>query len=148
MPIRFGTALSAYSPKSKRTIQNFLFARDTPTHGRTPTVAMNPPSPSGHYHRREFPRREENFFDKEITERYNIHQENSTSPRTKKRHKQNRTIGLPPATNSTKRKRPLPMGKGLKKKRKEGDSNPRYPFGYVSLANWWFQPLTHPSKWG
>ena len=31
--------------------------------------------------------------------------------------------------------------------RKEGDSNPRYPFEYVSLANWWFQPLTHPSKW-
>ena len=30
--------------------------------------------------------------------------------------------------------------------RKEGDSNPRYPFEYVSLANWWFQPLTHPSK--
>ncbi len=29
--------------------------------------------------------------------------------------------------------------------RKEGDSNPRYPYEYVSLANWWFQPLTHPS---
>ncbi len=31
--------------------------------------------------------------------------------------------------------------------RKEGDSNPRYPYEYVSLANWWFQPLTHPSFW-
>ena len=31
--------------------------------------------------------------------------------------------------------------------RKEGDSNPRYPYEYVSLANWWFQPLTHPSLW-
>ena len=31
--------------------------------------------------------------------------------------------------------------------RKEGDSNPRYGNPYVSLANWWFQPLTHPS-WG
>ena len=29
--------------------------------------------------------------------------------------------------------------------RKEGDSNPRYPYEYVSLANWWFQPLTHTS---
>ena len=29
--------------------------------------------------------------------------------------------------------------------RKEGDSNPRYGNPYVSLANWWFQPLTHPS---
>ncbi len=29
--------------------------------------------------------------------------------------------------------------------RREGDSNPRYPYEYVSLANWWFQPLTHPS---
>ena len=29
--------------------------------------------------------------------------------------------------------------------RKKGDSNPRYPYEYVSLANWWFQPLTHPS---
>ena len=25
----------------------------------------------------------------------------------------------------------------------EGDSNPRYGYPYVSLANWWFQPLTH-----
>jgi hypothetical protein len=31
------------------------------------------------------------------------------------------------------------------KARKKGDSNPRYPYEYVSLANWWFQPLTHPS---
>ena len=30
--------------------------------------------------------------------------------------------------------------------RKEGDSNPRYGDPYVSLANWWFQPLTHPSE--
>ena len=29
--------------------------------------------------------------------------------------------------------------------RKEGDSNPRYPYEYDSLANCWFQPLTHPS---
>ena len=29
--------------------------------------------------------------------------------------------------------------------RKKGDSNPRYSYPYVSLANWWFQPLTHPS---
>lgn len=29
--------------------------------------------------------------------------------------------------------------------RKRGDSNPRYGYPYVSLANWWFQPLTHPS---
>ena len=36
----------------------------------------------------------------------------------------------------------------LKRWRKEGDSNPRYPFEYVSLANWWFQPLTHPSRDG
>ena len=28
----------------------------------------------------------------------------------------------------------------------EGDSNPRYSYPYVSLANWWFQPLTHPTK--
>ena len=28
----------------------------------------------------------------------------------------------------------------------EGDSNPRYGYPYVSLANWWFQPLTHPTK--
>ena len=27
-----------------------------------------------------------------------------------------------------------------------GDSNPRYGNPYVSLANWWFQPLTQPSK--
>ena len=27
--------------------------------------------------------------------------------------------------------------------RKKGDSNPRYGYPYVSLANWWFQPLTH-----
>ena len=30
-------------------------------------------------------------------------------------------------------------------KRKEGDSNPRYGNPYDSLANCWFQPLTHPS---
>ena len=29
--------------------------------------------------------------------------------------------------------------------RKEGDSNPRYGNPYGSLANCWFQPLTHPS---
>ena len=29
--------------------------------------------------------------------------------------------------------------------RKLGDSNPRYGYPYVSLANWWFQPLTHTS---
>ena len=29
--------------------------------------------------------------------------------------------------------------------RKEGDSNPRYGNPHVSLANWGFQPLTHPS---
>ena len=32
--------------------------------------------------------------------------------------------------------------------RKEGDSNPRYGNPHVSLANWWFQPLTHPSSQG
>ncbi len=26
-----------------------------------------------------------------------------------------------------------------------GDSNPRYSYPYVSLANWWFQPLTQSS---
>ena len=31
------------------------------------------------------------------------------------------------------------------KVRKVGDSNPRYGCPYVSLANWWFQPLTQPS---
>ena len=30
--------------------------------------------------------------------------------------------------------------------RKEGDSNPRYGYPYDSLANCWFQPLTHPSS--
>jgi hypothetical protein len=30
--------------------------------------------------------------------------------------------------------------------RRERDSNPRYSYPYVSLANWWFQPLTHPSE--
>ena len=29
--------------------------------------------------------------------------------------------------------------------RKEGDSNPRYENSHGSLANCWFQPLTHPS---
>ena len=29
--------------------------------------------------------------------------------------------------------------------RKRGDSNPRYGYPYVSLANWWFQPLTQTS---
>ena len=33
-------------------------------------------------------------------------------------------------------------------KRREGDSNPRYGNPHVSLANWWFQPLTHPSSQG
>ena len=33
----------------------------------------------------------------------------------------------------------------LKKGRKEGDSNPRYENSHGSLANCWFQPLTHPS---
>lgn len=30
--------------------------------------------------------------------------------------------------------------------RREGDSNPRIPYEIGSLANYWFQPLTHPSK--
>ena len=30
--------------------------------------------------------------------------------------------------------------------RREGDSNPRYSNPYDSLANWWFQPLTHLSS--
>ena len=30
--------------------------------------------------------------------------------------------------------------------RKEGDSNPRYGNPHGSLANCWFQPLTHPSS--
>ncbi len=30
--------------------------------------------------------------------------------------------------------------------RKRGDSNPRYSYPYDSLANCWFQPLTHPSS--
>ena len=29
--------------------------------------------------------------------------------------------------------------------RKRGDSNPRYSYPYASLANLWFQPLTHTS---
>jgi hypothetical protein len=29
--------------------------------------------------------------------------------------------------------------------RRRGDSNPRYRYQYGSLANCWFQPLTHPS---
>ena len=29
--------------------------------------------------------------------------------------------------------------------RREGDSNPRYSFPYGSLANCWYQPLTHLS---
>ena len=33
----------------------------------------------------------------------------------------------------------------MSKLRKLGDSNPRYGNPYVSLANWWFQPLTQPS---
>ena len=32
--------------------------------------------------------------------------------------------------------------------RKLGDSNPRYGNPYVSLANWWFQPLTQTSFLG
>ena len=35
---------------------------------------------------------------------------------------------------------------GFDLRRKVGDSNPRYGNPYVSLANWWFQPLTQPSK--
>ncbi len=35
---------------------------------------------------------------------------------------------------------------GVSPLRKEGDSNPRYGNPYGSLANCWFQPLTHPSK--
>ena len=31
--------------------------------------------------------------------------------------------------------------------RKRGDSNPRYSHPYGSLANCWFQPLTHTSLW-
>ena len=31
--------------------------------------------------------------------------------------------------------------------RREGDSNPRYSFPYGSLANCWFKPLTHLSKY-
>ncbi len=30
--------------------------------------------------------------------------------------------------------------------RRRGDSNPRYSFPYDSLANCWFQPLTHLSN--
>ncbi len=30
--------------------------------------------------------------------------------------------------------------------RRKGDSNPRYSYPYDSLANCWFQPLTHLSK--
>lgn len=30
--------------------------------------------------------------------------------------------------------------------RKLGDSNPRNGCPFVSLANWWFKPLTHLSK--
>ena len=30
--------------------------------------------------------------------------------------------------------------------RREGDSNPRYSYPYDSLANCWFQPLTHLTK--
>ena len=38
------------------------------------------------------------------------------------------------------------LGLGFSKTlRKEGDSNPRYGYPYDSLANCWFQPLTHPS---
>ena len=32
------------------------------------------------------------------------------------------------------------------RQRKLGDSNPRYGNPYVSLANWWFQPLTQTSN--
>ena len=46
---------------------------------------------------------------------------------------------------SGKEKGPPLWERALRLERKEGDSNPRYPFEYVSLANWWFQPLTHPS---
>jgi hypothetical protein len=30
-------------------------------------------------------------------------------------------------------------------KRRGGDSNPRYPIEYASLANWWIKPLSHLS---
>ncbi len=30
--------------------------------------------------------------------------------------------------------------------RRGGDSNPRYPFEYASLANWWIKPLSHLSN--
>ncbi len=30
-------------------------------------------------------------------------------------------------------------------RRREGDSNPRYPCEYGSLANYWYKPLTHLS---
>jgi hypothetical protein len=32
--------------------------------------------------------------------------------------------------------------------RREGDSNPRYPNRYASLANWWIKPLSHLSGVG
>ena len=40
------------------------------------------------------------------------------------------------------------LGQPLTKKalRREGDSNPRYGYPYDSLANCWFQPLTHLSS--
>ncbi len=38
-----------------------------------------------------------------------------------------------------------PVGQGFASLRREGDSNPRYPYEYDSLANCWFQPLTHLS---
>ena len=34
---------------------------------------------------------------------------------------------------------------GLNFRKMSGNSNPRYGCPYVSLANWWFQPLTQPS---
>ena len=38
-----------------------------------------------------------------------------------------------------------PPSKILTRKRKLGDSNPRYDYSYGSLANYWFQPLTQTS---
>ena len=33
-----------------------------------------------------------------------------------------------------------------KNQRWRRDSNPRYRYQYVSLANWWFKPLTHSTN--
>ena len=39
---------------------------------------------------------------------------------------------------------PITRGYG-ERRRREGDSNPRYSYPYGSLANCWFKPLTHLS---